>query len=383
MTEAKRLARWRLVLGNPAAEALGVSLEGEAADRDRVLGELYDAPRRGGLEGSSPRVVRWLGDIRRYFPASCVQVMQADALEKLNLRQMLLEPELLRSVQPDVHLVATLMSLSRVMPRRSRDTARDVVRRVVDDLMRRLRQPTLEAVRGSLNRAARTSRPRPGEIDWDRTVRLNLKHWLPERRALVPERVVGYARRRPRLRDVVLAVDQSGSMAPSVVYSGIFGAVLASVPALRTRFVVFDTAVVDLSEQLADPIELLFGAQLGGGTDIAAALAHCQELIDRPSRTILVLISDLCEGGDAAPMMRRAHELVASGVQVICLLALSDEGAPAFDASNASKLAALGIPTFACTPDLFPDLMATAILRRDVSSWASRHDILATRPAVR
>ena len=211
--------------------------------------------------------------------------MQKDAIERLGLTRLLLEPEMLEAVEPDVHLVGTLLSLSRVMPEKARESARAVVRAVTRDLERRLSQRTRSAVTGALNRASRTNRPRrPADIDWDRTIRANLKHYLPEHRTIVPERLVGYARKQQAVaRDVVLCLDQSGSMASSVVYAGVFGAVLASIRSLRTSLVVFDTAVVDLTDQLSDPVDVLFGTQLGGGTDINRAVAYCQRLITRPA----------------------------------------------------------------------------------------------------
>ena len=400
--EVERLKRWRLVLGGEAGAGMGFGrgagagqgmgqddgdgLDGLALSEaemgmDGVLDALYDAERSAGLGGSSPRVARWLGDIRTYFPTSAVRVMQQDALERLNLTSMLLEPELLETVEPDVHLVANLLSLNKVIPAKTKDTARIVVRKVVEDLERKLANPLIQAVRGSLNRATRTSRPRAGEIDWDRTIRANLKNYLPERKTIIAEKLVGYGHKRSSLRDIILCVDQSGSMAASVVYSGIFGAVLASVRAVSTRMVVFDTSVVDLSDDLQDPVDLLFGTQLGGGTDINRALAYCQQIVTRPAQTILVLVTDLYEGGNAAEMLRRAGELIGSGVQMVCLLALSDRGTPSFDQRNAAALAALGCPSFACTPDLFPDLMAAAIQRRDLALWAARNDIITARAA--
>src|SRR5215469_14317127 len=331
----ERLRRWRLVLGKDADQSIGGAnggmeslLSHADAGMDAVLDELYDQERSAGLGGSSPRVARWLGDIRTYFPTSAVRVMQQDALQRLNLTQMLFEPELLETVEPDVHLVANLLSLSRVIPDKTKDTARQVVRKVVDELERKLANPLIQAVRGSLNRAARTSRPRPGEIDWDRTIRANLKNYLPERQTIIAEKLIGYGHKRSSLRDIVLCVDQSGSMATSVVYSGIFGAVLASLKAVTTRMVVFDTSVVDLTDDLQDPVDLLFGTQLGGGTDIHRGLTYCQQVISRPAQTILVLITDLYEGGSREGMLRKAAELVSSGVQMICLLALSDDGRP-------------------------------------------------------
>ena len=379
MNEETRLQRWRLVLGKPAEESLGVSLAGELGERDRVLQALYEGERRGSLGGSSPNVARWLGDIRSYFPTSVVRVMQKDALERLGLRQMLLEPELLATVEADIHLVATIVSLASIIPQRTRETARSVVRKVVEEVERRLANALKQAVRGALARATRSRRPRLPDIDWDRTVRANLTRYDRERRTVIAEKLIGHGRRRSSLRDVILCVDQSGSMATSVVYASIFAAVMASIRALSTRLVVFDTAVVDLTDQLADPVEVLFGTQLGGGTDINRAVAYCQQLVTRPAQTVFLLITDLYEGGNADEMLARVRTMKESGVTVVCLLALNDQGAPMFDARNAGILASLGIPTFACTPDAFPEMIAAALAKRDVGSWASERGIVGAR----
>jgi Mg-chelatase subunit ChlD len=210
-------------------------------------------------------------------------------------------------------------------------------------------------------------------------VAANLKHYLPEHRTVVPERLVGYARRSTQVeREIILCIDQSGSMAESIVYSSVFGAVLASIRSVNTRMVVFDTEVVDLTDEIDDPVDVLFGVQLGGGTDINQALGYCEGLIERPGETILVLISDLYEGGIAEEMLRRASSVVASGATMVALLALSDSGRPSFDADHAAALAAIGVPAFACTPDQFPGLMATAIEKGDIGSWAAANDIVTT-----
>lgn len=379
-----RLRRWRLVLGEPAQESCAGALTGEDVRIDQALTALYDADGPGGLRGgsgaSSPRVARWLGDIRQYFAAPVVQVMQKDAFERLDLKSMLFQPEMLEAVQPDVHLVATLMSLRGIIPAKTRDTARLVVQKVVDALMKKLEEPMRSAITGALNRAERNRRPRHAEIDWNRTIRANLRHWQEAYRSIIPESLVGYGRKARRTqREVILCIDQSGSMAASVVYSSIFGAVMASLPAVKTHMVVFDTAVVDLTEQLSDPVDVLFGVQLGGGTDINRAVGYCQSLVREPRNTIMVLISDLFEGGVEKNLLQRASELVQSGVQLITLLALSDEGAPAYDHQLAAKLAALGVPSFACTPDQFPALMAAAIRREDVGMWAAQQGMVTTR----
>ncbi len=382
----ERERRWRLVLGREAQCSGGVGASGlSAADQgmDGALEALYDsvgpgrssAQRSAGLGGSAPRVARWLGDIREYFPSSVVQVMQKDAMDRLGLHQLLLEPEMMEAVEPDVHLVGTLLSLNRVMPDEARESARAVVRRVVDDLERRVAQKTRSLVQGAIDRSARTHRPRRvADIDWNATIRRNLAHYLPEYNTIVPQTLVGYGRRsRGVQKDVVLAIDQSGSMASSVVYASVFGAVLASMKTLRTSLVVFDTAVVDLTEQLTDPVEVLFGTQLGGGTHINKAIAYCQGLITKPNDSVFVLISDLYEGGVRAEMLRRVAAMQAAGVQVVVLLALSDEGAPFYDRQNASALAEMGVPAFACTPDVFPELMAAAIQGQPLTSWVEKH----------
>src|SRR3954471_22511630 len=371
----ERLRRWRLVLGGDEADGTGVDLGRGDREIDGALEAVY-GERRGGLGASAPTVARWLGELRSHFPSGVVRVVQQDAIDRLGLHRLLLEPEVLNEVTPDVHLAATLMSLRDALPEASRQVARRLVRQVVEDIERRLADRTRAAARGALDRSARTSRPRHAEIDWDRTIRATLRHYQPELGTIIPERLVGHGRKRRSLAaELILCLDQSGSMAASVVHAGILGAALASLPTLNTRVVAFDTAVVDLTDELSDPVDVLFGIQLGGGTDIDQALGYCQTLVDNPARTVLILVTDLYEGGDPESMLRRAASLVRSGVRLIVLLALSDDGAPSYDHEHAAALAGLGAPVFACTPDQFPEMLATALAGRDVRAWASDHDI--------
>lgn len=382
----ERRRRWTL--------ALGVETEGGAtlSDSDRRMSEalaaLYgdgdDAPKkgRGGLGASAPRVAKWLGDIREFFPAQVVQVIQKDAFERKGLRQMLVEPEFLATVEADVNLIADLIALRGVMPEKTKETARIVIAKVVAELMERLERRTADAIRGALNRSLRTNRPRFADIDWPRTIKANLRHYQAEYRTVVPERLIGFLRQQRRIVDldeVILCVDQSGSMATSVVYASIFAAVMASMPVVATKLVCFDTAIVDLTAELADPVEVLFGVQLGGGTDINGAVAYCEERIERPAKAHLILITDLYEGGDAEALVDRLARIAMRGVNVIVLLALTDTGRPSYDPALSAKVASLGIPVFACTPDQFPDLMATALKREDVADWAADRDIKLIR----
>jgi Mg-chelatase subunit ChlD len=382
LPQGERRRRWQLALGDEQDQA---ALSPDDRRLSAALTALYgdgQPNRRGGLGASSPRVARWLGDIREFFPASMVQVIQKDAFERLHLKSLMLEPEFLATLEADVHLVADLIALRSAIPEKTMDTARMVVRKVVADLMARLEHTTQETLRGALNRSQRTRRPRHADIDWPRTIGANLRHYQAEHRSIVPETLIGHSRRsrtRANLDHVILCVDQSGSMASSVVYASIFAAVMASLPGLSTRLICFDTSIVDLTEQLADPVEVLFGVQLGGGTDINAALAYCEQQIDHPAKTHLVLITDLYEGGDAKAMLARAAAIQQSGVNLIVLLALSDQGHPGYDANHAAQIAALGCPVFACTPDQFPPLMAAALTHQDLHQWAAAQDIALIR----
>jgi len=384
MNRDERIRRWQLALGGDDQSSL--------SERDKrlslALSALYNAPSqskgRGSLGASSPRVARWLGDIREFFPTPVVQIIQRDAFERLNMKSLMLEPEFLSTLEADVHLVADLMSLRSAIPEKTKETARQVVRKVVQALMARLEYRTIELLRGALNRSQRTRRPRSADIDWGRTIGANLRHYQAEHKSIVPETLIGHSRKsktQANLDHVVLCIDQSGSMASSVVYASIFAAVMASVPGIGTKLICFDTAILDLTDQLSDPVEVLFGVQLGGGTDINAALAYCEQKIEQPSKTHLVLITDLYEGGDAQSMLARIAAMKQSGVNVIVLLALSDDGRPGYNSENAQKIAAMNCPVFACTPDQFPDLMATALTRQDIHQWAAAQDIALVRGA--
>ncbi len=380
---AQRSRRWQMALGaeDDTAPLSKQDLQISSA-LDALYGEESGRPRKGGLGSSAPKVSKWLGDIREYFPSPVVQVIQKDAFQKLGLKQMMLQPEFLEGLEADVHLVADLISLRSVMPEKTIDTAREVVARVVAQLMERLERKTAEAIRGSIERSKRSFNPRFNDIDWSRTIQANLRHYQHKHKTIVPEKLIGFQRRQRRLVDldeVTLCVDQSGSMATSVVYSSIFAAVMASLQVVKTRLICFDTSIIDLTEDLADPVKVLFGVQLGGGTDINKAVAYCQDRIEAPSKSHLILITDLCEGGDAQALIARITELKGEGVNVITLLALSDDGRPYYDPTLAAKVASLGVPVFACAPDQFPDLMATALRREDVLNWASNEDIKTIR----
>jgi hypothetical protein len=388
-----RFTRWRLILGKEANEGLcqmagrGNLLDGDQGNLDQALEQIYGAEcalgdgsgdqpskaakRSAGLGGSAPRLAKWLGDIRGYFSSDVVAVIQKDAIERRGLRQLLFEPETLGQVTPNIELVGTLMALKNMIPDRVKETAREVVRAVVEEIMKRLRGGLEQAVRGAMDRSRHSPHRCLPNMDWARTIRRNLKNYDRERKVVVPETFHFFARQhRRREWNVIVCMDQSGSMADSVVYGGVTGAIFASMPALESHVVVFDTEVVDLTEKCHDPVDVLFGVQLGGGTDINRAVAYCQGLIHDPRKTLFLLITDLFEGGNARELVRRMEEMTESGVKAICLLALSDSGVPAHDENMARRFAGAGVPCFGCTPKMLPTLLEGALKGKDLFQLA-------------
>ena len=390
--DLEQLRRWRLILGSVVQETMesyadsSFDLTSDEKIMDEALAAIYDETsdeggaggpagrRQAGLGSSSPRVARWLGDIRRFFSRDVVSVIQSDAIKRKGLTQLLFEPETLRNVQPDLDIVATLMALRGKVPERTRETARQVVRAVVDEIVKKLESGIRRAVTGALNRREHSPIPSAVSMDWKYTIERNLRHYSKAHRKIIPERFYFFDRvRRQHRWTIILDMDQSGSMADSIIYGSVVGSIFASIPALSSRIVVFDTEVVDLTEQCADdPVEMLFGIQLGGGTDINKSVAYCQQFITEPGKTIFILLSDLMEGGNQASLVKRLTGMHESGVKVVALLALSDRGAPAYDESLARKLVATGIPAFACTPSLLPEFIEAALKGHDLNSLAAR-----------
>jgi len=353
-----RLQRWRLILGADAVTDETDILDKNQSEMDVLLASIYDPGETGVLKGSSPQINRWLGDIRKYFPTPVVQILQQDALERLNLKQMILEPELLGSLEVNVSLVATLLQLKDLLPDETRETARMVIDSLIEQLKKELRQPLEQAYRGRVkNNSYRSAFPR-GKLDWKRTILTNLKNYQPKEKLLIPQHFYRYNAFTPKLSRLILAVDQSGSMANSVVHASIIACILAGIPSFKTNLVIFDTDVLDLTAELSDPISLLFSVQLGGGTHIAKALKYCQTLVTHPAETTLILISDLYEGDLVDNMFNIIQMMQKEGVNMISLLALDNDGVPSFDKKNGARLASMEIPSFACTPQQFPSLMA-------------------------
>lgn len=353
--------RWRLILGKEIEQqplfADMKPLEGAWAGMDQSLEFLYgeNQSRRGGTGASSPYVAQWLKDIRTYFPTDTVSYLQKEAIEKKGLRQLLLEPETLEKLERNVELAATLIELKHLIPDQTKATARLVIQDTVANLRKKLEQKVAQTVIGAVSRES-TPYIKTKQIDFAKTVRHNIKNYQPELNTFIPEKIYFYEQQN-KLNDwnVIVCVDQSGSMGTSVVYSSIMGSIFASLNLFQTHLVFFDTEIADMTEYLTDPIDILFGIQLGGGTDINRAVQYCQGLITQPDKTIFILITDLYEGGNQNELLARLAKMREDQVKTLCLLALNDQGRASYDRVLAQEVANLGIPAFACTPNKLID----------------------------
>ncbi|PAU51818.1 VWA domain-containing protein [Pseudomonas indica] len=364
--------RWRLVLGRDGESAAPDALNETDRGRDQALDYLYQreyagrshAPAthgekggRAGDQGASQlTAVRWLERTRNLFPRSTVEILQRQAVERYRLTALLSDPEVLRKATPNVALVQTLLSFRAWLPASLMDEVRRIIRQVCDELDRKLARNLTTRVEGRRIRHAQGGRPSHVALDWSLTLRRNLRHYDPEGGVMLLERLYYNPLRQRRVPwEIVLLVDQSGSMSESVIHAAVVAGVFGRLRSLATRLLLFDTQVVDVSDRLADPVETLLAVQLGGGTDIGLALAHAETLIGQPRRTMLVLVSDFAEGGDPARMLATVERLADAGVALLGLAALDEQAQPAYDKTIARELAARGMEIGAMTPEHLAD----------------------------
>ncbi len=384
-TSSEQRKRWRLILGSESQDRFdamgGAGLSQEDLLMDNALAAIYGSPdesfgsggRGAGNGPSAPHLAKWLGDLRSLFDPELVAVVQNDAVERKGLKQLLLEPELLEGLEPDLNMASTLLMLKDQIPKKSREAARQFIRKLVEEINKLLESDVRRAVTAAINRRTHSPLPSASAIDFPLTIRRNLRHYDPALGAIIPERVYFFDRSsRTNRWNIILDIDQSGSMGESIFYSSVMACILASMAAVQTHVVAFDTEIMDLTPLCADPVDLLFGFQMGGGTDIAKSIAYCQRLVEQPAKTLFFLISDLEEGGNRAALLRRLEELKSSGVTVVVLLAIADGGKPYYDAQTAQRIAALGIPCFACSPERLPELLERVLKGQSLDEFSKR-----------
>ncbi len=357
------LARWRLVLGKYAQAKMSDCLSGDQQRMADALEMLYAREYKGrgvrqdaklgpgSLDPSQLNVPRWLNEIRTLFPKeTCTRITQ-HALDRYGLTELVTDPQTLASLEPSTELLAAVLALKNQMGGAVVSEARRLIARVVEEIKRKLEQEIKNALTGRLNRFRQSLHRVARNFDARATIRRNLKHWDRERQKLVVEEPRFFSRVKRHLPwDIILCIDQSGSMANSVIHSAVMAGILAALPTVRVRLVVFDTAVVDLSEHVTDPVEVLMSVQLGGGTNIGQAVRYCEQLVSQPRRTVLVLVTDFCEGADPRVLVGTCKRLREAGVKLLGLAALDGEANAFYDQQLAGRLAADGMEIAALTP---------------------------------
>ena len=380
-----RLRRWRLILGSEAQKRMegmgdGPDLSQEDLMMDTALDAIYNRDMKFGFGGgagkgaSSPQISRWLGDVRTLFDKDIVKIIQSDAMERCGLKQLIFEPELLENIEPDMHMASMILTLKDQIPKQSKENAREFIRKIVEQINALLETDLKRAVTASINRKLHSPIPSASALDFQTTIRKGIKDYNTKLKKIIPQKYYFFERSATTAANkytVILDIDQSGSMGESVIYSSIMSCILASMSAIKTKVVAFDTNIVDLSEKCEDPIDLLFGFTLGGGTDIEKSIKYCTKYIENPKKTIFFLISDLEEGGNRAGLLRRLTQMKEDGVIVICLLAISDSGKPYYDANMAKRIANNGIPCFAAAPQMLPRLLEKAMKNEDMSEFTT------------
>lgn len=368
------LERWRLVLGPPADQVGALGADGLA--RDAALSWLYGrdgeldkrdvrrGERSGGTGPSALTTVDWLADIHRLFPKETVERLQRDAVERYQINEIVTDPAVLETVEPNPALLRAVLQTKHLMNPEVLRLARRLVEAVVRDLLAAMATEVRAAFTGA--RARRPSRWKQArDFDMRRTLRANLAHYRPAEQRLYIETPHFFSRTRRHVEQwqVILLVDQSGSMVGSVIHSAVTAACLWGLPGVRTHLVAFDTDVVDLTSDVDDPVELLMKVQLGGGTDIGRAMRYAAGLIETPRRAIVALISDFYEGGSPGMLVRTTRELVEQGSKVLALAALDEQANPAYDREMAQQLANVGAGVGAMTPGELAAFVAEQVAR--------------------
>jgi len=356
------MIRWRLILGRGSEEALGCSLEGEMAERDAALEYLYrreyGAGRNvfstgpGSLDDSALTVPEWINSVHRLFPKKTIERMEKDALEHYQLNELVTNAELLSRAKPSMTLLKAVLHTKHLMNREVLAMARALVRKVVEELMEKFVKEVRTSFAGAVLRHRRGALPQAANFDARTTIRRNLQHYDTESERLFIRKAWFFSRTR-RHSDrwkIIILIDESGSMAGSVIHSAVTAAIFAGLPAIRTHLLLFDTNVVDLSGECADPVETIMKVQLGGGTDIGNALSYAESLVEHPRKTIVILITDFCEGGPLPRFVSLVAGMVESGVTMLGLAALDEECEPRYDKNVASMLVQRGMHVGAMTP---------------------------------
>lgn len=373
--QRKALTRWRLVLGK-AAEQHGIEIESgdeEARRIEALVGFLFGSAdgggdakpkdRSGGLgPGHAMNVPRWVDEVGQLFPRQAKEVMERELINRKGLRELMEKPEILERIEPSQELVKTLLTHRDLMNEKTRILARKIIDRVVEELKKKLKVQIEPAITGAIRRDKHSPRRVYRNLDLKRTIRRNLHNFDTASQKLLVDRVYFHAaERRSRPWHIIVAVDQSGSMLDSAIYSAVMASIFVELPAVRTSLFLFDTEVADLTDQVGQPVDVLLSIQLGGGTDITKALQYAYQLVRQPGRTIVVLVTDFYEGRAERELVSQVKEMAQAGIRMIGLGALGYDARPEYNKTTAAKCRKVGMDILSCTPEKLAEAMAHII----------------------
>ena len=378
MSDAHFLARWRLILGEEA-EQHEITCQGDAeCERiEQLVGYLFGAAegseqkgaerrskrRQGGLaSGHAMSVPEWVEGVAELFPRQAKEVLERELVRRRGIAELMDSPELLERIEPNVELVKTLLTHRDLLNEKTRALARKIIQQVVEELKRKMKVQVEQSITGAIRRDKHSPRRVFRNLDLRTTLRRNLRHFdRGSGKLLVDQLFFFAAERNKRPWHIIVAVDQSGSMLDSAIFSAVMASIFAELPAVKTSLFLFDTEIADLSDRVGQPVDVLLSIQLGGGTDITKALTYSQQLIREPSRSIVVLITDFYEGRAERDLVQQVRVLADSGVRMIGLGALGYDARPAYNKSTAAKCRKAGMDILVCTPEKLAECMAAII----------------------
>ena len=372
LNNLENLNKWRLILGKNSENH--ISFTGRYSenvsyqDMESTLDFLYshefgdELVRTGGSGSSQLYVADWINEVRKIFPKKTVEVLEKQALDNFNMTELLTDKEVLQKMEPNTDLLKTILQFKHLMKNDVIIEAKLIIKKVVDEISEKLQTEVKKSLLGKLNRNMPSNVKSIRNLDINRTIRRNLKNYDVENKRIVLKDLYFNSRtKRFNKWNIIIAVDESGSMLDSVIYSAVMAGIFAKLPMIETKLVIFDTQIVDLSDYVDDPVEVLMGMQLGGGTDIGKAVGYCETLCSNPHETIFVTVTDLYEGGNPNTLLKICADIIGSGSKMIFLTALDKNANPSFDRNLGQKLANMGAFVGAMTPEELGDYIGKMI----------------------
>ena len=373
-----RKSRWQLILEAGTESTFGDTLDATGKKRSQAITYLYDREysknrnirshnqtkrgkngeiipsenRQGGLEDSQLTIPEWINQIHELFPQKTIERLEKDALERYQLEEMVTNPDLLSRAKPSQTLLKAVLRTKHLMNQNVLAMARQLVQKVVAQLIEKLATEIKSPFIGAIDRRKRSFLKVAKNFDAETTIKRNLKHYDRESQRLYIQTPYFFSRIHRQLNrwQIIIVVDESGSMLDSVIHAAVTASIFWSLKQVKTHLCLFDTSVVDVTADCTDPVETIMKVQLGGGTNIGQALDYASSLVENPRRTIVILITDFYEGAPVENLLDVTKKLVDSGVNLMGLAALDSNANPEYDRYIAQQMVDLGANVGAMTP---------------------------------